>query len=157
MWDVNEEDTVRLLEVLFRISGMSGQPRQDDYQLVASCLHDRRSEIRERAILIAGLGWKDPTVLGYFHGALDMDSEPDDENRRLMIECLVSFNVASLVAPDALAAFLQRLILRHPRSSMTAKAAYVGVQRLHGRMDDGAYAGVDYDQLQLDADGPHRC
>ncbi|SEL53790.1 hypothetical protein SAMN05428989_1870 [Pseudoxanthomonas sp. GM95] len=149
MWDFNEQDESRLLDMLFRISGMSEQPRQDDYQLVTSCLHHPRSEIRERAILIGGLRWKDQTVLGYFQGALVGGREPDDENRRLMIECLVAQSVAQEDDPEGLVAFLRRLSFDLPRASMTCKAAFAGVERLRGRMDAQAYASLDYDQLQL--------
>ena len=43
--------------------------------MVAGCLHHARSEVRERAILIGGLRWADPTLLGYFQGALATGSD----------------------------------------------------------------------------------
>lgn len=147
--DVELLDEARLADTLFRISGRDGPPRQDDYQLVAGCLHHARSEIRERAILIGGLRWTDPTLLGYFQGALVTDGEPDDENRRLMIECLVSDCVARTAEIEPLTALLQWVLLAQPRESIAAKAAYVGIERLAGRLDAGEYAHVDYAQVEV--------
>lgn len=156
MWNTHEEDEGRLLDTLFRISGMSGRPRQDDYQLVANCLHHPRSEIRERAILIGGLRWQDPTVLGYFQGALVGGAELDDENRRLMIECLVLHRVDQQGDPEPLVAFLRRLAFDLSPDSMTRKAALAGVDRLRGRMDAQTYASLDYNQLPAEADADAR-
>lgn len=152
MWNMQDEDDARLPDTLFRISGMSGRPRQDDYQLVANCLHHPRSDIRERAILIGGLRWQDPTVLGYFQGALVGGAEPDDENRRLMIECLVLHRVDQQGDPESLVAFLRRLAFDLPPDSMTRKAAQAGVDRLRGRLDAKTYASLDYDRLPAEAD-----
>jgi hypothetical protein len=146
-WKTWDED--RLTDALLHASAREGPPRQDDYLMVAGCLHHARSEVRERAILIGGLRWADPTLLGYFQGALATGSELDDENRRLMIECLVSDCMGRRAQVEPLRALLRWVMPTQPRDSLAAKAAYVGIELLSGRLEAGDYARIDYARVHL--------
>lgn len=80
-----------LLERLYGISGiLTAEPDPSNYTLVSRSLFHCDQEVRERAIFIGGLRWADPLILSSFIGAITVGLESVDENRRLMVESLVS-------------------------------------------------------------------
>lgn len=80
-----------LLERLYKMSRvLAAEPDSSSYVLVSRSLFHCDPEIRERAIFIGGLRWADPLILGCFIGIVTVGQEPVDDNRRLMIESLVS-------------------------------------------------------------------
>ena len=141
----------RSLDRLFRISGqLTNHPKPDDFRFVTAALHDSRAELRERAIFIGALRWRDPTVLGYVFFAFQTGIEPDENNRRLMIESPVSASVSGAFDSAVLERELLAALERLAHSEVEAKAAFVGLLRLRGLMSISEWAANDYDRVVVD-------
>lgn len=140
-----------LLDRLFKISGkLTINPKSDDFRLVAGALHDASAEVRERAIFIGALRWKDPTIVGYLYFALVTDAELDENNRRLIIESLVSASLSGQLDSSALERELLATLRRVEHSQLEAKAAFVGLQRIRGLMSTSEWAVNDYGRVVVD-------
>lgn len=140
-----------LLDRLYELSGgLNRTPTADEYSLVSTSLHHSNDDVRERAIFIGGLRWMDKTILGYFKDAIVSGAESSDDNRRLMIECLVSEAIERGGVRDALEATLAQIQKSFGAESLTAKAAFVGIRRLRGEISKREFAVLDYDDIRID-------
>jgi hypothetical protein len=140
-----------LLDQLYELSGNAGrEPEASQYLLVASSLHHPREDVRERAIFIGGLRWFDKTILGYFKGVLATGEEPCDDNRRLMIESLVSEAIERGEVRDSLVRFLAGVQESSSAESITAKAAFIGIKRLRGEISKIQFAQLDYGDVTIE-------
>lgn len=150
--NIHQDD--ELLARLFAVSGSIDRvPRPEDYFQVSVALHHLREDVRERAIFIGGLLWMDPTILGYFRAALEWGGEDCDQNRRLMVECLVSAWLEAGRGQSALESFLQHVLATSSPTSYAAKAAFVGIRRLSGELTKQQFAALDYDDIDLNRSG----
>lgn len=146
----NTHQDDELLARLFVVSGSVDRvPRPEDYFQVSLALHHPRDDVRERAIFIGGLLWMDPTILGYFRATLEWGGEDCDQNRRLMVECLVSGWLEAGRGQGELERFLQNVLATSSQNSYTAKAAFIGIRRLNGELTKQQFAALDYDDIDL--------
>lgn len=141
------ESNDELLDYLYKLSGAESRHLSgDDFKLVCESLWSDSPEIRERAIFIGGLRCFDRTVICALRSMLLDGVEGDEENRRLMIEAIVSFHIERSEQVD-LTPLLDRLIGSNHPESLTAKAAYVGMMRINGELDKKGFASLDYDDV----------
>lgn len=141
----------KLLERLYKVSGeFAADPEPESYLMVSQAFHHADPEVRERAIFIGALRWMDRTMVGYTFGALQLGSEPVDDNRRLMVEALVSAALRGALDPRALETALIACLGRCESFSKEAKAAYVGILRLRGEVTVAEWARMDYDEVDVD-------
>lgn len=144
----------QLLDQLYRIAGrLTDRPDPASYALVARSMFDSDAEVRERAIFIGALRWADPVMLSCVTGMLTLGSEPVDDNRRLMIESVVSAALRGKLEPAAIEAWLRVILTKGSADSLQAKAAYVGILRLQGRMSIAEAAAIDYETFVVDQEG----
>lgn len=145
----NDEDV--LLDELYAISGDDDRtPTADQYFLVSNSLRHSNEDIRERAIFIGGLRWMDEIMIGYFKGFLISGFEESDENRKLMVQCLVSQAMFRNKDKERLMEILRDIMNFYPSHSLTAKAAYVGIKRLDGSMGVREFASMNYDDVEVE-------
>lgn len=137
-----------LLDKLYEISGeLTKAPSASNYSLVMESLRHKNEDVRERAIFISGLRWMDDEALRIFKDRLQFDSESSDNNRRLMIESLVSAAIESSERSSQLKEFLLELLTKLDGHSTSAKAAFIGIQRLNGDISKQQFAVLDYDDV----------
>lgn len=143
-------DFTKLLDKLYGISGVhTADPGPEDYLLVSRAFHHADAEVRERAIFIGALRWMDRTMLGYTFAAFKLEIEPVDDNRRLMVEALVSAALRGGFDPAALELALVERLSGCDLSSLEAKAAYVGILRLRGKVTVAEWAVMDYEKVDV--------
>lgn len=141
----------QLLDQLYRIAGMlTDRPDPASYALVAKSMFDSDAEVREHAIFIGALRWSDPVMLSCITGVLTLGSEPVDDNRRLMIESVVSAALRGKLERAAIEAWLRVILKQGSTVSLQAKAAYAGILRLQGKMSIAEAAALDYETFVVD-------
>lgn len=139
-----------ILDELFKISGRSDRTLSDsEYKFIRDSLLHEEESIRERAVFIGGMRIFDPIFLGFFLSRLVLRAEPSLENRRLMIECLVSSSLRKVIDSGALSLVLQAVLQGADENSLEAKAAYIGIKRLNGEMSTSEFAVLDYDDVRV--------
>lgn len=145
------EDSL-LLDRLYKISGiLTDDPDSPSYMLVSRSLFHCDPEIRERAIFIGGLRWADPLILGSFIGIITLGQEPVDDNRRLMVESLVSAVLRGRLDAASIEEWLRAVLGSNDYESLLAKAAYIGLLRIQGKMSVSEFASIDYDDVSIDS------
>jgi hypothetical protein len=148
--ETNDSASDDIVDQLFSISGNEQRvPQPETFFFVAACLHHNEERVRERAIFIGGLRWMDKTILGYFVAALLGHLEPSQENQRLMIESLVSSSIENDFMRVALPNILESVLSASDPQSLTARVAYVGIERLKGRISKKQFASIDYDSVAI--------
>ncbi|ELC7364702.1 MULTISPECIES: hypothetical protein [Bacteria] len=141
-----------LLEQLYRMSGiLTAEPDSSSYALVSRSLFHCDQEVRERAVFIGGLRWADPLILGCFIGIITVGMEPVDDNRRLMVESLVSAALRGRLDAISIGSWLGTVIGSSDLNSLQAKAAYIGLLRIKGRISTAEFACLDYDDVVVDS------
>ncbi|WP_312400790.1 hypothetical protein [Stenotrophomonas indicatrix] len=141
-----------LLERLYRISGiLTAEPDPSSYTLVSRSLFHGDQEVRERAIFIGGLRWADPLILSSFIGAITVGLESVDENRRLMVESLLSATLRGRLDALSIASWLRTVFGLGDVNSLQAKAAYIGLLRIQGKITTAEFATLDYDDVIIDS------
>lgn len=141
-----------LLERLYKISGiLTDEPDSPSYMLVSRSLFHCDPEIREKAIFIGGLRWADPLILGFFIGIITVGQEPVDDNRRLMVESLVSAVLRGRLDAASIEEWLRAVLGSNNYESLLAKAAYIGLLRIQGKMSVSEFASIDYDDVSVDS------
>lgn len=141
----------RLLGLLFEISGKRDRiPSQVDYEVVFGALDHPDEEIRERAIFIGGLRWMDDAVLERFKQVLMSGEESCEDNRRLMVESLISQAIERGKERAQLTDFLLDLLDSMDADSLGAKAAFIGIMRLRNKVSKQQFAALDYDNVMVD-------
>lgn len=141
-----------LLERLYRISGiLTTEPDPSSYTLVSRSLFHCDQEVRERAIFIGGLRWADPLFLSSFIGVIAVGMEPVDDNRRLMVESLVSATLRGRLDALSIESWLRSVIGSSDLNSLQAKAAYIGLLRIQGKISTAEFASLDYDDVVVDS------
>jgi hypothetical protein len=151
---MESEDHVgdQILDRLYRLSGNESRAAAPgDRQFVIEALRHSRADVRERAIFIGGLRWMDAEILDTLRHELQAGSEPSDENRRLMVECLVSAALERAIAPEATKQLLDNVLQSADPKTYEAKAAYIGIARLEGRISKQQFAVIDYDKVNVRA------
>ena len=139
-----------LLDQLYVISGRVDRQLSDaEFRLIACALVHEDDSVRERAIFIGGLRSVDPVFIGFFLSSLLLGSERSDENRRLMIESLVSASLNSPAGPGKMIRNLKDILDGADPSSLEAKSAFVGIKRLRGEISTGEFAILDYDDIHV--------
>lgn len=139
-----------LLERLY--SGiLTAEPDPSSYTLVSRSLFHCDQEVRERAIFIGGLRWADPLILSSFIGAITVGLESVDENRRLMVESLVSATLRGRLDALSIASWLRTVIGLGDVNYLQAKAAYIGLLRIQGEITTAEFATLDYDDVIIDS------
>lgn len=141
-----------LLDRLYRISGiLTDDPDSPSYMLVSRSLFHCDPEIRERAIFIGGLRWADPLILGCFIGIITVGQESVDDNRRLMVESLVSAVLRGRLDAASIEEWLRTVLSSNDYESLLAKVAYIGLLRIQGKMSVSEFASLDYDDVSVDS------
>ncbi|MDI9272376.1 hypothetical protein [Stenotrophomonas sp. PFBMAA-4] len=141
-----------LLERLYRISGiLTAEPDSSSYALVSRALFHCDQDVRERAIFIGGLRWADPLILSCFIGAITVGLESVDDNRRLMVESLVSATLRGKLDAISIGSWLRTVIGSSDVNSLQAKAAYIGFLRIKGEISTAEFASLDYDDVVVDS------
>lgn len=141
-----------LLERLYKMSRvLAAEPDSSSYVLVSRSLFHCDREIRERAIFIGGLRWADPLILGCFIGIVTVGQEPVDDNRRLMIESLVSAVLRRRLDAASIEEWLRAVLHSNDSKSLLAKLAYIGLLRIQGKMSVSEFASIDYDGVSVDS------
>lgn len=141
-----------LLDKLYRISGvLTDDPDSSSYMLVSRSLFHRDPEVRERAIFIGGLRWADPLILGCFIGMITTGGESVDDNRRLMVEALVSAALRGKIDVVSVESWLRGVLGSSDSDSLQGKAVYIGLLRIQGKMSVSDFASLDYDDVIVDS------
>lgn len=141
-----------LLDQLYRMSGvLTADPESSSYLLVSRSLFHCDQEVRERAVFIGGLRWADPVILGCFIGIITVGMEPVDDNRRLMVESLVSAVLRGRLDAISIGGWLRSVIGSSDLNSLQAKAAYIGLLRIQGKVSNAEFAYLDYDDVIVDS------
>lgn len=141
-----------LLEQLYKMSGvLTAEPDSSSYMLVSKSLFHCDQEVRERAAFIGGLRWADPMILGCFIGIITVGLEPVDDNRRLMVESLVSATLRGRLDSISICSWLGTVIGSSDLNSLQAKAAYIGLLRIQGKISTAEFASLDYDDVVVDS------
>jgi hypothetical protein len=148
---VDPKNSEAILDKLYAISGKIDRALSDaEYRFVKDALIHQDESVRERAIFIGGLRSLDPIFLGYLLSVLLLRSESSQENKRLIIESLVSATLLSSYHVERMIWVMQLVLKDACPSSLEAKAAYVGIKRLRGEISKTEFATLDYDQVNLE-------